>query len=417
MVLVFLTTSLTLKYLGDSQYGIWVTIYSIVSWAYMLDFGFSNVIKTKLPILINTSKDKVNTFLSTIYIGVAAIAFLILIIAVLLNMFVSFSDFLNIKVSTFNFNSVLFLNMLFSLLILIIGNYKALFAGIIQTHVVEFSMMLIQLIIFCVILSLCNFNISTNESKIIIISSVFGLVNIIVGLVFTIYFLQKHKNIKISLKYFNLNILKTNTSMGFKYFIMQICMIIMYSTDYVLITKYFGAKSVANYDIVLKLFQAPMLLLIAGMSPFWTIFSKTFAEKKYVWIKKSLKIYNYLFLIFIAGIIFLVMIINKIIFLWIRKEINPSQFLLICIATYVSMRTYTAFYNYFLNGINKINISLYLTIFGAVINIPVCIFLINMGIGIPGIVIGTCISILPTTVILPIQSFYVINKKIKTNDI
>ena len=79
------------------------------------------------------------------------------------------------------------------------------------------------------------------------------------------------------------------------------------------------------------------------------------------------------------------------------------------------MRTFTAMYNYFLNGINKINLSLGLTIFGAVINIPLCIALIKADFGVTGIVIGTCISILPTTIALPIQAFKILNKKIKTN--
>jgi Na+-driven multidrug efflux pump len=74
-------------------------------------------------------------------------------------------------------------------------------------------------------------------------------------------------------------------------------------------------------------------------------------------------------------------------------------------------------YNYFLNGINKINLTLWLTVFGAVINIPLCIILINAGMGVSGIVIGTCISILPTTVVLPIQAFQIINRKIKENAI
>ena len=98
----------------------------------------------------------------------------------------------------------------------------------------------------------------------------------------------------------------------------------------------------------------------------------------------------------------------------VRFEISKT--LLFSISLYITMRAFTAMYNYFLNGINKINLTLWLTVFGAIINIPLCILLIKSGWGVSGIVIGTCISILPTTVALPIQTFNIINRKIKFND-
>ena len=282
----------------------------------------------------------------------------------------------------------------------------------IRWRVVEFSMMLIQLLVFVLLFIFYHFNFLSDTSRIWIVSLVFGVVNLSVGIGFTLFFLYKHPNIKISYKYFDFSILKTNTSLGLKYFIIQICMIIIFSTDYVLITKYFGSKEVANYDVVLKLFQAPMLLVIAGLSPFWSIFSKTFEEKKFHWIKKTLIIYNFLFIIFVIGIVILTLIIDKLIFWWLNEKTDSSKFLLLVISIYIIMRTYTAMYNYFLNGINKINLSLLLTIFGAIINIPICIIFIKLGYGVSGIVIGTCISILPTTIALPIQSFRIINSKL-----
>ncbi len=415
MILVFLTTSLTFKYLGNNDYGIWVTIYSIISWVYFLDFGFSNVIKTKLPALLQDKQKEVNVLISTIYIGIGAISLLILLLFSILNLFVSFADFLNIDVAYVNFNAILFLNLLFSVLILIIGNYKALFAGVVKTHIVEFSMMIIQLFVFCFIFLLYKFDLFQGHSKILLVSCVFGLVNLLIGIGFTVYFFKKNKDIQISFNHFDLSVLKINASLGLKYFIIQACMIVIYSTDYVLITKYFGPKDVANYDIVLKIFQVPMLLAIAGLSPFWSIFSKTFAEQKYRWIRKTLVIYNFSFLFFIAGIAVLTFVIDEIIYLWMNIRFEISKTLLLTISLYISMRAFTAMYNYFLNGINKINLSLGLTIFGAVINIPLCIMLINAGFGVSGIVIGTCISILPTTIALPIQAFKIINRKVITN--
>ncbi len=414
MIMVFLTTSLTYKYLGSNEYGIWVTIYSIISWVYFLDFGFSNVIKTKLPTLFQENNDNKSILVSTIYIGIGLVSIIILLLFSILSLFLSVGDFLNINIA--NFNPILFLNLSFSVLILIIGNYKALFSGVVKTHIVEFSMMTIQVFVFYLIYLLYKYDLFREYSKISIVSSVFGIVNVVFGVVFSIYFFIKNKNIKVSFKYFNFDILRINTKLGLKYFIIQACMIIIYSTDYVFITKYFGPKEVTNYDIILKIFQTPMLLIIAGLSPFWSVFSETFVEKKYTWIKKTLIIYNISFLAFILGIIILTLIIDNIIYLWVNVKLEISKTLLFSISIYITMRAFTAMYNYFLNGINKINVTLYLTILGAIINIPICLLLIKNDMGVSGIVIGTCISILPTTIVLPIQTFSIINKKIKNNN-
>jgi O-antigen/teichoic acid export membrane protein len=414
MILVFLTTSTVNNYLGKIDYGIWAAIYSFISWVYLLDFGFTNVIKTKLPIhILEKDGKKTNELISTIYVGVGIIAATIIGVFLLINTFYSPSEFFNIKASSVNFNLLLLVNLLFSVFILVVGSHKSLFVGVLKTHLVEFSLMMIQLLIYISITSVSRFDLFPNNPKILTVSMVYGLVNITVGIIFTVYFFKKHKDIKISLKYFNLAVLKENTTLGMRFFLIQVCMIVIYSTDHLLILKYFGSKEVGEFDIVLKLFQVPMLLLTAGLSPFWSIFSKAYAEKKYLWIKKIFYIYNLSFILFILGIVVLNYLINDIIFLWIHSHIAIPNLLLIAVSVYITMISYAAIYQFFLNGLNNIKLSMSVIIFQAIVNIPVCIFLIKCGYGIPGVVIGNCLCILPATIATPVQSFFIINKRIK----
>ena len=148
----------------------------------------------------------------SIYIGIGGISLLILLLFFTLNLFVSFADFLNINTAFVNFNAILFLNLLFSVLILIIGNYKALFVGVVKTHIVEFSMMVIQLFVFCFVFLLYKCDLFQGISKILLVSCVFGLVNLLIGIGFTVYFFKKNKGIKLSFKYFDLSVLKDRKS-------------------------------------------------------------------------------------------------------------------------------------------------------------------------------------------------------------
>lgn len=414
MILVFLTTSFVNKYLGENEYGLWAAIYSFISWVYLLDFGFANVIKTKLPVkILDNNKKETNELVTTIYVGVCIIALTIISLFLLINLFYLPSDFFNIKTTSINFDILLFINLSFSVSILIIGNHKSLFVGILKTHLVEFSLMLVQLFIFLSIYIISSFNYFSEYSKILIVSLVYGTVNILIGIIFTYYFFIKNRNIKIAIKYFNFSVLKENTNLGLKFFIIQVCMIVIYSTDHLLILKYFGSKEVGEFDVVFKLFQVPMLLLTTGLAPFWSIFSRAFAQKNYLWIKKVFIIYNFSFIFFIIGIIILNFLIDKIIYLWIDRHIEISSSLLIAISVYVIMISFVSIYSFFLNGINDINISLYVIVFQAIINIPVSLLLINNGYGITGVVVGNTLCILPATIISPVQSFFIINKKLK----
>ena len=65
-----------------------------------------------------------------------------------------------------------------------------------------------------------------------------------------------------------------------------------------------------------------------------------------------------------------------------------------------------------INGIGKIRISLYLSLFIGVVNIPLSVFLArNAGMGVSGVIAATLICVLLGSVFAPIQYYKIINKK------
>ena len=66
---------------------------------------------------------------------------------------------------------------------------------------------------------------------------------------------------------------------------------------------------------------------------------------------------------------------------------------------------------YFLNGIGKIKLQLQLYVLGAIINIPISIYFVKyLDLGSSGVILGTTISIISMTIILPIQTFKILKK-------
>ena len=66
-------------------------------------------------------------------------------------------------------------------------------------------------------------------------------------------------------------------------------MIIIFTTDNLIISNLLGPKEVTNYDIILKLFQIITISSIILLDPFWALFTDAFQKKDFNWIQKTLK--------------------------------------------------------------------------------------------------------------------------------
>jgi Na+-driven multidrug efflux pump len=68
--------------------------------------------------------------------------------------------------------------------------------------------------------------------------------------------------------------------------------------------------------------------------------------------------------------------------------------------------------HHFINGVGKLNISLITATVNSVINIPLSVlFAKYMGLGINGVILGTCISLSIGAVLRPLQSYKIMNNK------
>ena len=125
------------------------------------------------------------------------------------------------------------------------------------------------------------------------------------------------------------------------------------------------------------------------------------------WIRKNIR-----FLMLLIGALsilgtIMIFLSNDVYTLWIGKELSIPFLLsaLMCVSVLL-----TAWYNifvYYLSSIDQIAWQMRLIVIGAFINIPLSIFLIQK-MGSSGVILATCISLLPMAIALPIQSFSVL---------
>lgn len=109
------------------------------------------------------------------------------------------------------------------------------------------------------------------------------------------------------------------------------------------------------------------------------------------------------------AIVLLGMASKPIIALWVGQELEVSSALVISMGLLVLVSTWNNVFGSILGGIGKIRLGSIYTIFTALLNIPLSYFMaVKLGLGIPGIVLGTVTSISISAILSPLQVYFFI---------
>jgi O-antigen/teichoic acid export membrane protein len=153
-----------------------------------------------------------------------------------------------------------------------------------------------------------------------------------------------------------------------------------------------------------------MLSLIA-QEPLWALYTEAYQKKDTKWIKKTLKNINRAFVLFASFIILMFFISDELIIIWIRKDIMITQMLIAIMCIFTALRVYSSIYMTFLNSIGAIKSQVFLFVLGAVVKIPLSIYLVkNTSLGSSGVIFASCISIIMLVIFLPFQTSRILNK-------
>lgn len=415
IIVNFFTIPKYIQYLNDDLYGIWIVILNVLSWITFFDIGLGNGLKNYLTLsLVNKNKKESDQYISTAYFCTIGLGVGLLIILLIIFSLINWEKAFNIKTlnNTFLF-FIIGINLLFTIINFILVLVNQIFHSLQKSFMIDFKQLLFQGLNYISIYILIKLKL---KSDLLHVSLIYGILNVILNLFFTIYIFKKEK-FEISIKNYSLKKFKLIKNVGIKFFIIQIMALILFSTDNILIVQLFGPREVTNYNIIFKLFGIITIGHGIIITPFWTAFTKAYGEKNINWIKKTIFQLQLLEIFIILGGIILVFISPKLIEIWIGKKINVSLNLRIMLFLYVVFSTYSNIFSYLFNGLGIFNFTLVIGIIQGVLNIPLSIFLAkNMNLGISGIVLGTNIVLFIFAVTAPIYYRKIIKKLINKEE-
>jgi len=398
-----LLVPMTINYVNPTRYGIWITVFSIVSWLTFLDAGLGNGLKNKFAeALALNDHVKARIYVSTTYGILALIVSAVLILFTVVNPFLNWSGLLNAPQSLrdeLNF-VVLIVIALFCI------RFVLQLIGIILTADQKpaynnlFSLLsnLISLAVIYVLTLI-------SRGSLLYLALAVSLAPIAVYAAASFYFFRgSYKKFRPSLRYVKFKYSGELMNLGFRFFIIQISSIVLFTTDSLIITHLFGPAEVTNYNIAFRYFSIFVLMFTIIAAPFWPAFTEAYIKQDFIWIKKVVNKLAALWLAMIALIIIAVAAAPLVYRLWIGEEIQIPVLLSVNMGIYTVVYTWTYIFVTFLNGIGKIKLQYMNSILITVINIPLSILLAkSFGLNSAGVILATSICVGIGAVWTPIQ--------------
>lgn len=413
MLFIYLTVPVLLNYLGVEYYGVWATIFTILNAAYFMDMGISLGVKNKLTeALAKNDQVEAKIYISTAYFSIAFISLFILCIGLFFVYSIDMRKIFNTSISEKELKITMTISIVLVVISVVLNIYKSLLHAFQKAFKVEFAMAIYQSLVFIQILLLPNFV----DHSLIAIGTIYGVSNILIAVVFSVIFFYNNRELLPSIHHFRMDKIREILSLGVNFFIIQITLIIILTTDNVIITYLIGPETTASYSIVNKIYQPFIIVSTFIFSPLWTLYTNAYFNKDVVWIKNTFIRLNQLFVVLIVVLFGLYFSFDWIIRLWIHEPLVYSKALLIGFSSFVLIKIFTDIYLTFLNGIGVIKLQMWLYIFGAVINIPLSVLFVRyFDFGVTGVILATCVSILILAILMPIQAYRVLKKSAKVS--
>lgn len=393
------TTPAYMHFFNDNEVlGVWFTMLSVLTWILNCDMGIGNGLRNQLVYAINERDwDKTKKYISSSYIFLFGVAFLILIFVEVLGRFISWNSIFNISpeiVDTFSFTTAI----------------QILLAAIVLQFVLRLATSILYALQEAFVPGLLNLTTNVLMLVFVIISNVTGKNNNIVSMataylfavniplvIATIWiFVYKIPEARPSSTHFRKDYALSILKVGTVFLWLQLISMVVDNTNNYMITLFIDNSAVVEFQIYNKIFSLPVTMIMLLTTSLWSTITKAKAENNWDWIERS---YNKFLLIvaLLSGLEFIIIIPLQWIFnIWLGDRTIPVNysiaFVFALYGTMMSLRIILANYS---NGLCELRIqAIYMTI-GAIVNIPLAYLFSRIFRSYVAIVIANILSMIP----------------------
>lgn len=380
----FLLVPITIEYLNTEQYGIWMTLSSILLWFSFFDIGLGNGMRTYLTEAISSGDyEKGRTYITTTLLLTAFISALLGFVFIGLSFSLDLNSIFNTNaISNNEFRIILLTAIIGTLIIFVVKNIGLIYVALQKYAVYELLLILGNLIALCFIFLVSK----TSSHSLLNIVAIFIISPILVYLFAALIVFRQHPKLSPKLRYFDISYGKQIIYKGIGFFFIQTtsCLVIFGGSN-VFITQYAGPESVTIYNIAYKYFYILTILYTIIISPLWNAYTDAFVKNDFIWVQRK---FNYALKLW--GISFLVggalLLFSKTFYgIWVGNSINIPFSISLCVLVYVSFFNLNNCVTYLINSTNKIFVQILTSVIITLLYV-LSVLLLGKSLGVEGII-------------------------------
>ncbi|MEN2284142.1 oligosaccharide flippase family protein [Algoriphagus sp. SE2] len=409
MAISFIIVPLTINYINPTQYGIWLTLTSIVGWVSLFDVGLTQGLRNKFA----EAKAKHNIKLARIYVSTTyfyiSILFLsVWAILVVVNSFVDWSSLINvpivmdseIRMLTSIIITYFCLQFIFQVIkTILISDQKPAKASFIDLIGQAASLLIIWLLTLF------------TDGSLILLGLGIGVFPVVILIIANIYlFSTTYKDVIPSIKLIQKEYRNQLMGLGLKFFILQIAAMIQYSTSLFLIARYFTPVDVTAYNIAFKYFLTLQGIYMIILSPLWSSSTDAYYSGDYDWIIRAVKKYLLILLPFLLLGLIMLLFSNQFYDFWLGEGVVDIDFRIsfLCFV-FFALGMFASIFVNVINGIGALRVQFYVSIVTAIGFIILSLIFIKIfEWGVWSIILASIISNVYGYLFAPIQLYNIL---------
>ena len=364
---------MTMDYLSPELYGIWLTISSVIVWLNFFDVGFTLGLKNKLAEALAVNDiHKGKQLVSTTYIMMLIIFIPLGLILEIVVPYIDWSRFLNVS-ETLNAQLIGVMRILVFCFVLqmIFNTITAILAAYQKTAVSNIFPVLGNTLAVIIIYILTK----TVPPSLLNLSKAISYLPIIVLFISSIIlFGTTLKEISPSIGYFDRSAIKYLFSLGYKFFLIQIQMVVLYQATNILISNVSSPEQVTSYNIAYKYLSIGVMFLNIILGPLWPAYTDAYAKEDYYWMNRTYKKMAKIVIVMMVVTIIMVAISPLVYKLWINSSTLVPWTMTISVGIYLIIHSWDSLQIMLINGIGAIKVQTYITLIGLFLHIPLSLF-------------------------------------------
>lgn len=382
---------LTLHYLGNERYGMWMTLSAFTALLSFTDFGIGNSVLTALAHRAGQDDHHgLRVQVSSAYGAMTGIAAIMLVLLAIVWPFVDWAGLFNAKSALARqeagpaaamFLAILALTTPVSLIARVQLGLQQGFRGNVWQSVA--SLAALGMLVVATRL----------EASLPWLVLALAGTPLVVSLVNTLHFFWKVRpDLRPAVRLFDGHAIRRLSVDGGMFLVLQVCAALLFQINAVIIAQVLGAAAVATYAVPERMFAIVGMILAFVLSPLWPAYGDAVSRGDIAWVRRTLRLSLVLGMTG-AAIMSLALVVlgPTLLRLWVGNAVAVPFGLIAGFAVWKVFEAAANAMAMFLNGINALKIQLVLALVNVAVSLVLKVWWVKL-FGLPGVMYATIVA-------------------------